>query len=957
MKKTTLLLFFLGFLSFYANSQYKYKVENRFTYNRSGLSTDYYISFGSNIPTSSGNLFQFKGPREFKFNGVSIPAIDGKTYFFESTTTRSQKLTAYSVHLNLPDPNTQYCVVKKTFPYTSSFINFINFPGETCRPVEFDYAASLRVTFLDNLNNINNTSTLYCRDESLPLKITDRATNIAYSLEYSLGGTVFQELLPYGGKTTHPDIDLSTIPNIDNANIIRFRVKYVQNASNQNDYSDIIQYTLTNCSPGLVGDPQPISPSCSNSDISVDNTNGSFTVTFERELDAATNEKMNLQIYRQINGTYDGYSSKVITKTDFSGRSYTWTPRDLPAGTYKVLWQTKKGGSAFDTNPDKYDQSNPFTLTAPPALSVTGTKTDVLCVGGNDGNITVVPSGGTPPYQYAINGGNLQSATLFENLTKGDYTITVQDNKGCQTTSSVITINERFPDKPRVIPLIIKNPTLIDGNNGSISFSVSGGSGNYTNYTWTKNGNPFTPSATSTNTNVKDLFEGTYTIIVTDSNGCVSDAEEFILIDPLPIEITIRMTPDTVDCSYTQVNLIASAIEGYLEPDGEYSYLWNDGSTNATLANVGIGDYEVTVTDDGGNSQKKQFKVQGPNPIIVTSSGKKELSCRDGSDAGIQLDIQGGTGDYVIIWENLLDPDFSAFGKILENAGFGSYIYRVTDEKGCFVTNSSQPIEFINPPLFTIDLGEDPFFCEGQIVTISAKIQDPLATYNWTSSTGFTSTEPVIKVDQEGKYTATVISGKGCIAEDTIMVTENIKEIKAEFLYASQVFTNEKMVIIDVTYPIPNQIEWILPDGAQIIQQDQDLVELSFETPGTYEITLISKLGDCQDTYTQNIVVLQGEELGNPNENTQTLSITNIRQFSVYPNPSNGQFSVKVELKEQKEISIKIFNLADNVLLAKEKHTGKKEYEIPFSINVAAGVYAIVLETPYGNAIRKIVVK
>ncbi|WP_438711677.1 T9SS type A sorting domain-containing protein [Aquimarina muelleri] len=839
------------------------------------------------------------------------------------------------------------CESDDSFTYTrNEFIN--NLVGSNSTDCNF-------FTIIYPIHIVEPSKNEYCYEDEIILKY-------GYHWQFSFDGinwVNFPNSLNSKRIVSFTLVDLFTLSGISE-NVWKTKSNIKFRSGYSNSFTNIRNINILNCSPKLVGNPQPISPTCSNSVNTIDNNNGSFTATINRELDDTRQEKMKIEVWDLVNGVWDGFESKVIEKNDFNGRSYTWTPRNLPSGTYKLFWQTKSNNVPFDnanSTPDKFGESPSFVLTTPPILSVSGIPTNVQCVGGNDGSITVTPFGGTPPYQYSINGGNLQSTTLFENLTKGDYTITIQDNKGCQTYSSVITINERFPDKPRVIPLIVKNPTLIDGNNGSISFSVSGGSGNYTNYTWTKDGNSFTPSATSTNTNLKDLFEGTYTIVITDSNGCTSDTEEFILIDPLPIEITIRMTPDTVDCSYTQVNLIASAIEGYLEPDGEYSYLWNDGSTDATLVNVGIGDYEVTVTDDGGNSQKKQFKVEGPNPIIVTSSGKKELSCRDGNDAGIQLDIQGGTGDYVIIWKNLLDPDFSAFGKTLENVGFGSYIYRVTDEKGCFVTNSSQPIEFINPSLFTIDLGEDPFFCEGQIVTISAKIQDPLATYNWTSSTGFTSTEPVIRVDQEGKYTATVISGKGCIAVDTIMVTENVKEITAEFLYASQVFTNEKMVIIDVTYPIPNKIEWVLPDEAQILQQNQDLVELSFDTPGTYEVTLISKLGNCQDTYTQKIVVLQGEKLNDPNEDIQTSSIANIQKFSVYPNPSNGQFSVKVELKEQKEISIKIFNLADNVLLAKEKHTEKKEYEIPFTIQVAAGVYAIVLETPYGNAIRKIVVK
>ncbi|WP_160170144.1 T9SS type A sorting domain-containing protein [Aquimarina megaterium] len=729
-------------------------------------------------------------------------------------------------------------------------------------------------------------------------------------------------------------------------------------------YTNILSFTIVNCSPQLDSPPTAINPTCSNYD------NGSFTVTFDRELDDSVSEKMNLQVYKQIEGatTFDGYESKVLTKSDFTGSSYTWDPKNLPGGIYKLFWQTKSNNGGFDdigTNPDAYDESNPFTLTSPPALSVNGSPSPVQCLGGNDGSIIVTPNGGTPGtpptsprYQYSIdNGTTWQEETLFDTLSKGDYTILIKDNNGCEASSTPITVGERFPTIPNVIPVLGTSPTLINGNNGRISISVSGGAGNYTNYAWTKDGNPFTPPSGSTNTNIINLYEGVYTIIVTDSNGCSSDIEIFTLTDPEPIDISINMTPDTVDCSDTKVNLIASATGGFLNSGSEYTYAWDDGTTGASLTNVGIGTYQVSVTDDGGNTQNKTFNVNGPNPITVTLVNKKELSCRDGNDAAIQLTIQGGTGDYVITWENTIDPNFSALGNELKNVGFGSYIYRVVDQNGCFATNSSQPIEFTNPPLFSIDLGEDPFFCEGQTVTISAAIQDPNASYSWTSDTGFTNTNPEINVDQQGTYTVTVTSGKGCIAQDSITVIENIKEINAEFLYASQVFTNEKFVVIDVTYPIPDQIQWVMPEEATIITQDQDLIELYFNIPGEYDISMISKLGDCQDTFTQKVLVLQKEITDDQNQDSQNQQSGNIKEFSVYPNPSDGKFFVKVALKEQKDISIKVFSLANNTILDQKKQSGKKQYEIPFTLQMPSGVYAVVLETPYGNHIRKVIMK
>ncbi|WP_254519240.1 T9SS type A sorting domain-containing protein [Aquimarina sp. Aq78] len=769
--------------------------------------------------------------------------------------------------------------------------------------------------------------------------------------EYSFEGQLATISGSSNKKSIFVDFDNFPIDFENNANkIIYFRYKLVGNV-----FSPLKPYTILNCSPALdpniSPNPKLIHPTCSY------NNDGSFTVTFDRELDSNVSEKMSLVVFVS-NGTFDNVAGvDILTKSDFNGRSFIWDANGLAPGSYILGWQTKRGGNDPGTNPDALDFSSEFTLVAPRELSVSGTPSLVQCFEGNDGSITVIPDGGTSPYQYSIAGSNIEPVgTLFDGLTAGDYTILIKDKNGCEASSTPITVGERYSSIPNVIPVLGTSPTLINGNNGLITISVSGGSGSYTSYTWTRNGSPFTPSAASTNTSLVNLFEGVYSITVTDSNGCNSEIETFTLTDPEPIDISINMTPDTVDCSDTQVNLIASATGGFLNSGGDYTYLWDDGTTGASLTNVGIGTYQVTVTDDGGNSQNKTFNVNGPNSITVTLANKKELSCRDGNDAAIQLNIQGGTGDYVITWENIVDSNFSALGNELKNVGFGSYVYRVVDQNGCFTTNSSQPIEFINPPLFSIDLGEDPFFCEGQTVNISAAIQDPNASYSWTSDTGFTSTNPQINVDQQGTYTVTVTSGKGCIAQDTITVIENIKEINAQFLYASQVFTNEKFVVIDVTYPIPDQIQWVMPEEATIVTQDQDLIELYFDKPGEYEITMISKLGNCQDTFTQKVLVLQKEITDEQNQDNQNQQLGNIREFNVYPNPSDGKFSVKVTLKEQKDISIKVFGLSNNTLLTQTKKSGEKQYEIPFTLQVPSGVYALVLETPYGNHIRKIIV-
>lgn len=135
----------------------------------------------------------------------------------------------------------------------------------------------------------------------------------------------------------------------------------------------------------------------------------------------------------------------------------------------------------------------------PPVLnSVVG---DLLCNGGNDGSIAITPNG-NPPFNYVWNNGNTTSS--LTNLGAGNYTVTVTDGNGC---TSQLSVQVTEPD-PIALQEIINYP----GNGTAvIDISVySGGTSPFT-YQWSTGA---TTSSITVNTN------GTYTVTVTDANGC-----------------------------------------------------------------------------------------------------------------------------------------------------------------------------------------------------------------------------------------------------------------------------------------------------------------------------------------------------------------------------------------------------------------------------------------------------
>ncbi|MFM1930883.1 MAG: hypothetical protein RL226_186 [Bacteroidota bacterium] len=208
------------------------------------------------------------------------------------------------------------------------------------------------------------------------------------------------------------------------------------------------------------------------------------------------------------NGTSDGYIDVAanggnggftysIDGVNFSNVS-EWS--DLAGGDYTIMAIDDEG----------CEGSVVITLTEPSAISAGLSSTDPLCADDTNGSITVTATGGTPDYTYSIDGGTATSNPVFSGLAGGDYTIMITDANGC-------TMEEAAS---------LTNPTAIDGSgvsveesavgagDGSIDLTVSGGTGDYT-FDWSGTG-----GFSADTEDVNGLSGGSYTVIVTDENGC-----------------------------------------------------------------------------------------------------------------------------------------------------------------------------------------------------------------------------------------------------------------------------------------------------------------------------------------------------------------------------------------------------------------------------------------------------
>src|SRR5690554_2816624 len=250
-------------------------------------------------------------------------------------------------------------------------------------------------------------------------------------------------------------------------------------------------------------------------------------------------------------------------------------------------------------------------------LAVSINATDASCNGGNDGEATANPTGGTAPYTYEWNTSPVQTTQTATGLSVGTYTVTITDANGCVTNNSV-TI-----EQPTNLTLTTShiNVTCNGIDNGEATVNASGRTGPYT-YSW--NTTPVQTTQTATG-----LASGTYTVTVTDANGC-SGTTDVTITEPDLLVASIANSTDA-SCNGEANGEATVSVTGGTAP---YIYSWNTSpvQTSATATGLAAGTYIVTITDANGCSTSESVVIDEPAPLVVSIDNSIDVSCSGGND-------------------------------------------------------------------------------------------------------------------------------------------------------------------------------------------------------------------------------------------------------------------------------------------------------------------------------------
>lgn len=454
----------------------------------------------------------------------------------------------------------------------------------------------------------------------------------------------------------------------------------------------------------------------------------------------------------------------TVTKTDLNCGNICNGAATVTAtggvGAFTYSWSPSGGSAAIATGLCAGDYTCTVTnngnciktitvsILSPPTLTAAPTQTNILCNSVCNGAINLNTSGGTPNYSYVWS-PNISNTITASALCDGVYSYTITDALGCKFSNSV-TITE-----PPAATLTIASTSITCNSacDGTAIGNMSGGTPLYT-FSWTPGGLT-TPS-------IGGLCPNTYTLRVTDANGCLTTRTVSIT---QPTAISLVTTSTSPTCNGVCNGSITATPGG---GTGPYTYtLQSSGasstsgpSANSSFTSLCAGSYTLTVRDTKGCVQTRTINLTQPNPITLALPFTP-INCFNACNSTISTVVGGGTGPYTYTWSP------SGTGNSQVNQCAGVHSATVTDSKGC---QASATITITSLPDLTVSIVPTNPNCNSQCTGIATTTVTG-GTPNYTINFSNGASGNIINNLCQGTYTATVIDFFGCTKTQTVAIT------------------------------------------------------------------------------------------------------------------------------------------------------------------------------------------
>ncbi len=565
----------------------------------------------------------------------------------------------------------------------------------------------------------------------------------------------------------------------------------------------------------------------------------------------------------------------------------------LTAGTYSVTITDANGCTGTISG---------ITVTQPTsAVSGTTVVTNVACFGGSNGAINLTPTGGIGPYTFNwVSGPTTEDRT---GLAAGTYSVTITDANGCSGTISGITVTQ--PASAVSGTTVVTNVACFGGSNGAINLTPTGGTGPYT-FNWVSG--PTTEDRTG-------LAAGTYSVTITDANGCTGTISGITVTQPISA-VSGTTVVTNVACFGGNTGAINLTPTG---GTGPYTFNWAGGITTEDRTGLAAGTYSVTITDANGcTGTISGITVTQPAIISLTPASQTNIACFGGSNGAASVNTaSGGAGGYTYDWTpgNPIG-DGTTF---VTGLTAGTWTCTVTDANGC---TASQIFNITEPSAINTATGSQTnVSCNGGsngTATVAPSGGASGYTYSWAPSGGTSATATGLAA---GTYTVTVTDANGCTATRNYTITEP--------------------TAIDTNVTLNSGILEATQTGAtyQWIQCPNTV--LTGETNQTYTPTIVGDykveitLGGCVSTSScVTVTTLANESFDSTN-------------FTFYPNPTSAILNISYDNIIEE---VQVFNLLGQQLITNK--TKNKEVALDLSTLPAATYFVKIISEGKSKMIK-----
>ncbi len=572
----------------------------------------------------------------------------------------------------------------------------------------------------------------------------------------------------------------------------------------------------------------------------------------------------------------------------WSNGQTTATLSGVAAGNYTVTVNDASGCSGTASE----------TITQPFALSISATAVNSGC-GSPNGSVTTTTSGGTTAYTY--HWSNAATSASISGLSPATYSVTVTDSHQCTAASSAVVSSSGLLN-------ISTSPgagNCSGGATGSASVTVNGGTAPFT-YHWS-NGN--TTSA------ISGVATGNYQVTVSDNTGCSGTSS--ISISTSTLSLTSSLT--NVKCFNDNNGAASVNVTSGTSP---YSYVWNNGSTAASITNLTAGTYYVTVTDTRSCVALDSVSITQPASITIFVS-TVQPTCAGLSNGSASATATGGTPSYSFNWSN------NTSGTGVSNLAQGNYSVSLTDANQC-TSASTFTITDPTPVSASVTAGNASCFgsADGNIQITPAGGTSP---YNYLWSNNSTSANATNLA--AGTYNVTITDVHNCSTTATASVTQPTQlSVTTSTTETPTGQSTGSASVSNVTGGVPPYVvTW---------SNSQTGNTITGLTAGTYTVTVTDQ-NSCETTATAVVSNAVG-----------IATVNSDLTFTIYPNPAKSEVTIDAGNLD-KETTIVLEDILGQTLMTRVVTTTPVNVDLTSYSN---GVYFIELRQGSKRSVRKFVI-